>query len=167
MENDVNPYEAPAETLGIGDAADDAQARLLRKVEGYSRGIIGRRWAATLIDSGVMFAFLVACDAFLGNALYQKVVPFILLLLVLYYPVLECLEGGTPGKFILGLRVVDYEGHRPGALQALIRALTRLVEVNPFCMGGLPAGIVAMLSPRKQRIGDMLAKTLVVYQEDV
>lgn len=166
MENDVNPYEAPAETVGADETADDAQGRLLRKVERYSKGIIGRRWAATLIDSVVMFGFLICGDAFLGNALYQKLLPLFLLVLALYYPVLEGLEGGTPGKFILGIKVVDYDGNRPGILRALVRTLTRLVEVNPFCVGGLPAGIVALISPRKQRIGDMLAKTLVVYRDD-
>lgn len=165
MENEVNPYESPAETPGA-ETAEDAQSRLLRKVERYSNGIIGRRWAATLIDSVVMFGFLMCCEAFLGNAIYQKLLPILLFLLALYYPVLEGLEGGTAGKFILGIRVVDYDGHRPGILKALVRTLTRLVEVNPFCVGGLPAGIVALMSPRKQRIGDMLAKTLVVYQDD-
>jgi uncharacterized RDD family membrane protein YckC len=46
-------------------------------------------------------------------------------------------------------------------------ALLRLVEVNPLLVGGLPAGIVAVLSPRKQRLGDMLAGTLVVYRGDI
>lgn len=167
LEHDTNPYQSPAETPGTGATADDAQSRLSRKVERYSNGIIVRRWAATLIDFVVMVGFIACCDAFLGNALYQKVVPIILFLLALYYPVLEGFEGGTAGKFALGIRVVDYDGRRPGMLKALVRTLARIVEVNPFCMGGLPAGIVAMMSPRKQRIGDMLAKTLVVYQDDV
>lgn len=38
----------------------------------------------------------------------------------------------------------------------------RLVEVNPFLLGGIPAGIAVALSTYNQRLGDMLAGTYVV-----
>jgi uncharacterized RDD family membrane protein YckC len=80
---------------------------------------------------------------------------------------LEGLEGGTVGKFVVGIRVVDYEGEILGILKAIVRTLSRVVEVNPFFCGGLPAGIVALMSRRKQRLGNMLAHTFVVYQDDL
>lgn len=58
----------------------------------------------------------------------------------LYYPILEGLEGGTAGKSMLGIRVFDYEGRIPGVMKALVRTLTRVVEVNPCLIGEfLPA----------------------------
>jgi len=48
---------------------------------------------------------------------------------------------------------------------ALIRGALRLVEVNPILLGGLPAGLAIIASARKQRIGDMLAGTLVVRND--
>jgi uncharacterized RDD family membrane protein YckC len=173
MEDSSNPYQAPHESpITNQPAARDAPSRLLLAVEGYSNGIIVRRWAATLVDIFVMGLvlglFLKCCEFLFGNALYQMLAPIIIIpLIFFYYAALESLEGGTAGKFALGIRVVDYQGNRPGALQSLIRTATRFVEVNPCLFGGLPAGIVAVLSRRKQRIGDMLARTLVVYEEDL
>jgi uncharacterized RDD family membrane protein YckC len=44
----------------------------------------------------------------------------------------------------------------------LIRSGLRIFEVNPLLLGGLPAGLVIIASQRKQRIGDLLAGTVVV-----
>lgn len=167
METDTNPYQAPAEMPVAPENAGTKAERLKSIVEHYSNGILVRRWAATLIDTVVLCLFLVCCDALLGNELYQRLLPLFLLLIALYYPVLEGLEGGTAGKFVVGIRVVDYEGRMPGITKALVRTFARLVEVNPCLIGGLPAGIVALSSRRKQRIGDMLAGTFVVYQDDL
>jgi uncharacterized RDD family membrane protein YckC len=38
----------------------------------------------------------------------------------------------------------------------------RIIEVNPLLLGGIPAGIVVISTSRKQRIGDLLAGTIVV-----
>lgn len=168
MQDDINPYRSPTEpTAASLPTADDEEVHVLDKVQRYSSGIIVRRWAATWIDFLVIALFLLALDALLGNALYQRLLPLFLFLIALYYPVLEGLEGGTVGKFILGIRVVDYQGQYPGIVKALVRTLFRLVEVNPYLCGGLPAGVVVMLSRRKQRLGDMVARTLVVYQDDL
>jgi len=45
---------------------------------------------------------------------------------------------------------------------ALIRGTLRIFEVNPLFLGGLPAGLVIIASQRKQRIGNLLARTVVV-----
>ena len=61
-----------------------------------------------------------------------------------------------------GLVVRKLDGSRCDWKAALIRSALRLVEVNPLLLGGLPAGLVIIASERKQRIGDLLAGTLVV-----
>jgi len=45
---------------------------------------------------------------------------------------------------------------------ALIRGGLRLFEVNPLLLGGLPAGLVIISTSQKQRLGDILAGTVVV-----
>jgi uncharacterized RDD family membrane protein YckC len=40
--------------------------------------------------------------------------------------------------------------------------LLRILEVNPLLIGALPASIAILSSKRRQRIGDMLAGTVVV-----
>jgi len=46
--------------------------------------------------------------------------------------------------------------------QALIRTVTRVVEVNPILFGALPAILLIKFSKRGQRFGEMLSGTIVV-----
>jgi uncharacterized RDD family membrane protein YckC len=77
-----------------------------------------------------------------------------------YYVVAEGLFGRTPGKHITGVRVIQMEsGAVPGPGRAFLRTLLRLVDG----LGGYLVGfIVVMVSRRRQRLGDMVAKTLVI-----
>jgi uncharacterized RDD family membrane protein YckC len=79
-----------------------------------------------------------------------------------YFVGFEALWSRTPGKYFQGLVVKKLDGTRCDFTGALIRGLARLIEVNPFLLGGLPAAIAILMSERKQRVGDMLAETLVV-----
>jgi uncharacterized RDD family membrane protein YckC len=96
-----------------------------------------------------------------------------LLLMVVYFTVLEALFGVTVGKMIMGLRVADMQGQRASLRAVLLRNLLRLIDMLPLMginFGGdvtfnipyLLGGIVALLSPYRQRLGDRVAHTLVV-----
>ena len=78
-----------------------------------------------------------------------------------YYLLFETFWSRTPGKFFQRLEVQQLNGGSCGFKAALIRTVLRVVEVNPLLFGGLPAGIAIMSSQRKQRLGDMLARTIV------
>jgi uncharacterized RDD family membrane protein YckC len=86
------------------------------------------------------------------------------LLYLVYFFVCEAVFSTTPGKALYGLRVVQFSGERCSWQCALIRTATRLLEVNPVLLGGLPAGIAVISSRHHQRIGDMLAGTVVTSQ---
>lgn len=81
-----------------------------------------------------------------------------------YYFLLELLFGRTAGKMLTGLKVVDFNGGRCSFGQTFVRTLLRLLEVNPLLLGGLPAAVQIIWSRNKQRLGDRLAGTVVVYQ---
>lgn len=49
-----------------------------------------------------------------------------------YYIVFEATLGRTPGKMIVGTRVVDLEGNHPSFRQIVIRTFARLVPFEPF-----------------------------------
>lgn len=87
-----------------------------------------------------------------------------LLTYLLYHPVLEIAMGGrTPGKRIAGLRIVTLEGTTPGAGAIVVRNLFRFVDGLPVLyVVGL---VTAMISRRHQRIGDLAAGTLLVYEQ--
>ena len=77
-----------------------------------------------------------------------------------YLILMEAYVGWTIGKRILGMKVVDVNGHKIGLSKSIIRNILRLVD-------GLPAfnilGIILIAtSPREQRFGDRVAKTYVV-----
>lgn len=133
----------------------------------YDASILVNRWLGAWIDFIVLVLFLVVPQALLGTPLYQKLLWLWLALIAAYFPVMEALLGKTVGKFVTRTRVVNAQGGRPSWVQAIVRTLLRLVEVNPLLIGGLPAGIAVLVSGHKQRLGDMVAGTFVLRERDV
>lgn len=82
-----------------------------------------------------------------------------------YYFAQEALWSRTLGKFLQGLMVRKLDGTHGDWKTALIRTLFRIVEVNPLLLGALPAGLILISSARKQRLGDMLAGSIVVSSD--
>jgi uncharacterized RDD family membrane protein YckC len=74
----------------------------------------------------------------------------------------EVLGGGrTPGKRLAGLRVIRADGAPVGLLESLARNLLRVIELP---LGYAPAILAVALSPRRQRLGDLVGGTLVVRE---
>jgi uncharacterized RDD family membrane protein YckC len=128
------------------------------------------RWLGTWVDL-IVLAALILGPAFAvratGETSYNYGVIVGLILAVLYFPVPEAIWGVSLGKLATGLRVVDKAGRPPGLWKAVIRTLLRLLEVNPFLLGGIPAGIAVLASRRKQRLGDMAAGTYVLSGREI
>ena len=123
------------------------------------------RLIALFIDHLIGFALMLVAVAFVPEDMpVVKAVLFFLVYLA-YFVVLEGLWSRTLGKFFQGLVVRKLDGSRCGWKAALIRGGLRIIEVNPLLLGGLPAGLVVIATERKQRIGDLLAGTLVVSDQ--
>jgi uncharacterized RDD family membrane protein YckC len=90
-----------------------------------------------------------------------------------YYVVCEAVWGRSYGKKLFGLKVVRTSGVPIGWGAAILRNLLRTVDGMPWLgmgMTGLfPTGLVGLgailLTRRFQRIGDLLADTVVIYAE--
>ena len=85
-----------------------------------------------------------------------------LLLLALglgYYIVCETATGATLGKRIVGIRVVGEDGEPVTFGAAVVRNLVRVVDAFFFYFVGF---VSALLSTRRQRLGDRAAHTIVV-----
>jgi uncharacterized RDD family membrane protein YckC len=78
-----------------------------------------------------------------------------------YFFLFEAMVGSSPGKIVFGLWVRRLEGGRCSWQQAAVRTLARLIEVNPLLLGNIPAGVAILVSHNRQRLGDMLAGTVV------
>lgn len=142
--------------------------------ETYGASIFFRRWAAWMIDFilivfgyGGLVYFTAKKVSEVGTPNMGLVVMLFLMGSFCYYLLLEGLTGYTLGKFVLRIQVVNGEGKPPGMVKSLIRTLIHLVDTNPLLFFGLPAGICVLVTPRKQRIGDMAANTYVVKVRDL
>jgi uncharacterized RDD family membrane protein YckC len=84
-------------------------------------------------------------------------------LLVFFYDVAwELLnDGRTPGKAMLGLRVVRDDGRRVDVGSSVLRNLLRLIELP---LAYAPGIVLVTLTRRHQRLGDLVAGTLVVRE---
>jgi uncharacterized RDD family membrane protein YckC len=79
--------------------------------------------------------------------------------------------GQTPGKLILGIRVIQMDGASISLSQSTVRNLVRIVDFMPLLIGILPLGfsgvgmLTMLFNPKQRRLGDLAAGTLVVHQE--
>jgi uncharacterized RDD family membrane protein YckC len=83
-----------------------------------------------------------------------------LVFMFLYFIFLEGLAGATLGKFIIGLRVIDTNGKKPGLLKSLLRNILRLIDSLPTL--NILGIILIIITKENTRFGDMIAKTRVV-----
>jgi uncharacterized RDD family membrane protein YckC len=74
-------------------------------------------------------------------------------------------SGRTPGKWLVGLRVIKDGGYPIGFYEAVIRNLLRAADALPLPLF-YGAGFVSMMATRRmQRLGDLLAGTVVVREQ--
>lgn len=76
---------------------------------------------------------------------------------VAHTALLEIFTGRSLGKFATGLRVTTLTGDRPKAWQLLTRCLLKAFDLVAYLLLILP-----IISPYRQRLGDMVARTVVV-----
>lgn len=69
-------------------------------------------------------------------------------------------EGQSPGKRALGLRTLRVDGLPVGPTESALRNLLRPIDLLPIFYG--VGGITAILTPLRQRMGDLAAGTVVV-----
>lgn len=69
--------------------------------------------------------------------------------------------GVTPGKWLVGIRVVRTTLRPCGFLRAAVRELMLLID-GILCFGWLPGVFCITLTTCRQRMGDMLADTIVI-----
>jgi uncharacterized RDD family membrane protein YckC len=79
-------------------------------------------------------------------------------ILALYFTGFHAIHGKTPGKALLGLRVVEQSGHNPPVLKAFFRAVVLI-----FSMGLLFLPLLyVFLAPQRRALHDLVADTIVV-----
>lgn len=142
----------------------------------YEVAGIGSRALAYAIDlairTGVPLLAFVVCtlaNVDLLSALRQPGVAVVVLLSVYvyflgYYVLFETLNRGqSPGKQLLRLRVVGANGVSVDLYGSMIRNILRLIDQLPIAY---TVGILVMFANRRaQRIGDLVAGSIVVKEQ--
>lgn len=133
--------------------------------------VTGRRIGAGIIDVGVVLVIVLLVGGIIGNetaagapdsARFGTLDRLLIAILAFgYYWVSETVWQQTLGKRALGIKVVRVDGSKPGIGATFVRTLLRIVDSFP---GFYIVGLVAIFAtgPRRQRVGDLAAKTRVV-----
>ena len=85
---------------------------------------------------------------------------------LLYFVVAERYYQTTPGKRLLGCEVRLENFEKPNIVQIVIRNITKFVELMPY-LQIWPFLLVVFFTRNHQRVGDLLAHTLVVEHHQV
>lgn len=127
---------------------------------------VGSRFLSTMIDATI----ILAVSSFAGTMLRLLLPAGIALALTItinflltwgwhvFFEVRR--QGRTPGKRALRLRVIDARGLPVSLYQSLVRNIVRALDFLPVFYG--IGGIVALVTPSRRRLGDLVADTLVV-----
>ncbi|MBI2346417.1 MAG: RDD family protein [Deltaproteobacteria bacterium] len=143
---------------------------------GSRPAMLAERVAASLADAAIFW-----CCYFAGVASYHRVlhgawlgpIPTIgwaglvfhgvfALLLFCFYLLTESVFFATPGKWACGLRVRRTDGGNPSLTAILVRNLFRPLDLAPLCLVAL---ICMEATIRRQRLGDLVAGTVVIRRE--
>lgn len=127
---------------------------------------LASRSLAWLIDALIKFAAIMVFSIFFqffGNLGEGLLLIGMFLLLWFYNVLFEVFnQGATPGKRALGLRVMSVNGTPVGWTGSLIRNLLRFIDALPGCYAF--GCVTVLVSKEFQRLGDLAAGTIVVYQ---
>lgn len=127
-------------------------------------------WGAAFLVLGLVAAIVVpALHVFGGVSANWAVGIFFLIVFLLqwgYFTLFEAFGNGrTPGKHVARIRVIHQSGRGVSFVESLARNLVRIVDYMP---GFYAVGVVAIfMSRRHQRLGDMVAGTLVVRDREM
>ena len=117
----------------------------------------------TFLQGGIALGLQIGLGSFAGFGLGLYLIG--LFALIWFYPVLFEVRahGQTPGKRLLGLRVVQENGTPVGWSASVLRNFLLVADFLPLLY---LAGLVSMVSDASfRRLGDLAAGTLVIYAE--
>jgi len=143
---------------------------------------VGSRTLAILVDlsfGGLVLFIVYALSMLLGRNMVDdwltkfssNALRTVLMLLIFgfqwgYFNFFEWLwNGQTPGKRLLHLRVIKVDGSPVSAIDVLLRNLSRPIDtLGPMGLLGL---LMIFVSRKAQRLGDLMARTLVIHETKI
>jgi uncharacterized RDD family membrane protein YckC len=129
-----------------------------------------RRLPAFLLDMCLKFGVLLLLSMLVGwtvgvasSGLAMFIIFVMYFVIAWFYGVLfeTFCNGQTPGKRVMGLRALTDNGRPIDGMQATLRNLLRVADLA----APLVAMLVTTLNRRYQRLGDLVAGTIVIVEE--
>ena len=135
---------------------------------------VGERILAFVIDMIIKLAYIVVTYQLVFNFFHvddmvqdmdqwsQIAIYISFYLPVIFYSLIfeTWLDGQTPGKRIMSIKVVKIDGYQASLADYVIRWFFRIIDLN--LMSGVVALITIVSSKKSQRLGDMTAGTSVI-----
>jgi uncharacterized RDD family membrane protein YckC len=134
------------------------------------RAKLTSRFFATFIDYALFFLLFFIFGYLFGepnnNGVYSlsgllALVPFIFWFI--YFIVMESVFSATLGHILFNLKVVGDDNGRISFIEVFIR---HIIDPMDFCFFGIPAIICITHTPLNQRLGDLVAKTIVIIDKE-
>ena len=147
---------------------------------------VDKRLLAWLIDLAIRLVYFFICVKLFSPDYYGDQTVFMLFQLVIMLPLMFyfllfelLMNGQTPGKKIFGIKVISLQGYKPTYIQYLNRWVFRLLDTgfitviifgligdwlygSVFLIANLVSLIYVLNSKKEQRIGDLIADTVVI-----
>lgn len=131
----------------------------------YQLAGIGERFVASIIDEAIRWGYFFILLLIFRNIVdFNDEFPFyifiILQLPALFYSLIfeTIYNGQTPGKKVMGTKVIQLDGSQPTFTSYFLRWLLYFVDVYFFTIGVL----FIVFTKKSQRWGDMAAGTVVI-----
>jgi uncharacterized RDD family membrane protein YckC len=142
-------------------------------LEVETAGVASRVWAGAL-DLAIQFGVLMIVMGFLSGfgfapdtSGFDTMMAILVAAVLMGYPVVfeTLMRGRTPGKRAFGLRAVTLEGAPIRFRHAVLRMMGGLVDrfLPPI---GVTGTLMVLGTARHQRVGDLLAGTIVIRDPD-
>ncbi len=134
----------------------------------YSISSLGYRMTGILIDLVILLVYLIilgylqdGMDEFMDSLTSFGIGQLLFLPVAIYSLFFNIVfNGRTPGKFIVGTKVVKVDGSPASWSDYLVTWMLRLIDIWVISPG---IGVMAIVfSDRNQRLGDMAADTIVI-----
>jgi len=130
----------------------------------YSVASVGERIAASVIDYIIIILYFIGIIFLHEKVFFSKHISSLLILQlpILFYDLFfeVVLNGQSPGKKVMNIKVVKLDGTQPTIGSYIVRWILRFVDLG--FSGGTVALCVILINGKGQRLGDIAAGTSVV-----
>lgn len=135
--------------------------------EGFALASFNRRWVGFLVDQLVIFSCALLISILSGvlddaDAAATAQWAVIVTLVRIGFGLIFNPRGWSPGKLVVGLRIVNIEGDPPGLRWGIMRTAGAVISETALYVGYL----WAFFDTKKQTWHDKIAKTYVVRVEE-